>query len=29
MPGGGANPKGIPANSCLVFDVELNEIKKK
>lgn len=22
-PGGGANPKGIPANSILVFDVEL------
>lgn len=22
-PGGDANPKGIPANSCLIFDVEL------
>ena len=22
-PGGGANPKGIPANSILLFDVEL------
>jgi FKBP-type peptidyl-prolyl cis-trans isomerase len=27
-PGGGANPKGIPANSCLVFDVELLEFKE-
>lgn len=27
-PGGGANPKGIPANSILIFDVELVEIKK-
>jgi FKBP-type peptidyl-prolyl cis-trans isomerase len=26
-PGGGANPKGIPANSVLLFDVTLNEIK--
>jgi FKBP-type peptidyl-prolyl cis-trans isomerase len=27
-PGGGANPKGIPANSILFFDVELVGIKK-
>lgn len=27
MPGGAANPKGIPANSCLVFEVELKEIQ--
>lgn len=26
-PGGDANPKGIPANSCLVFDVELLDFK--
>ncbi len=27
MPGNAANPKGIPANSILVFDVELTDIK--
>jgi FKBP-type peptidyl-prolyl cis-trans isomerase len=26
-PGGGANPKGIPANSILIFTVELKDIK--
>ncbi len=26
-PGGASNPKGIPANSVLLFDVQLNEIK--
>jgi FKBP-type peptidyl-prolyl cis-trans isomerase FkpA len=27
MPGSGANPKGIPSNSTLIFDVELVDIK--
>lgn len=27
MPGSGANPKGIPSNSILIFDVELLDIK--
>ena len=26
-PGGGANPKGIPANSILIFDVMLKDVK--
>jgi FKBP-type peptidyl-prolyl cis-trans isomerase len=26
-PGGGANPKGIPANSILLFDVQLISMK--